>query len=605
MFFSIRNRLIFIFTALITVPFIILSILVPEYFITVMKKEITASSKQSMDQYSLYLRTLSSQAEDIGKQVLVSETTQTWLDIVTSKNASKQEKIVATNTIQNHVNQLMVNNGNNMSITLYLEDGSGIWKDVGPLKEKEWYQEFTDENKVWTNSHPDESRYSSQRVGSEMVNSYLLPLYDFYSLESYGVIKVNFPTSFLEQSLDKVKPGKGKEQTYIINDEGENMLGGPISTSNENIETIIEKMKDTSKDTGLIQLNFNGEGHYIFYENLGIGNMTLISEVMTDDLFGEVYTLRRNMLILSSVLFVLTIIASFSISSRIVTPLEQLTNAMRLVEKGRFKEAKCIIPNQSDYNHEVGFVIHVFNNTIDKLNHFIQKHYEANLLRKNAEYKALLLQINPHFLNNTLEVISSLAAQGRTEDVTKVSIYLSRMMAYSLNTKSNLVTINEELSYIKKYTSIMKLRYDNDLEVLIDENLNTSHVKIIKFTLQPLVENAIKYSMESAEKAKVIITTVLVGQCLEIHIEDNGPGMEQSLLEELRSHKPSTSEGLLSNSGNKIGLRNVLGRLSISFGERFSYKINSTEGEGTRISLYIDGVEEGEEDESSKHNDRR
>ncbi|MGP4060387.1 cache domain-containing sensor histidine kinase [Halobacillus sp. H74] len=605
MFFSIRNRLIFIFTALITVPFIILSILVPEYFITVMKKEITASSKQSMDQYSLYLRTLASQAEDIGKQVLVSETTQTWLDIVTSKNASKQEKIVATNNIQGHVNQLMVNNGNNMSITLYLEDGSGIWKDVGPLKEKEWYQEFTDENKVWTNSHPDESRYSSQRVGSEMVNSYLLPLYDFYSLESYGVIKVNFPTSFLEQSLDKVKPGKGNEQTYIINDEGENMLGGPISTSNENIETIIEKMKDTSKDTGLIQLNFNGEGHYIFYENLGIGNMTLISEVMTDDLFGEVYTLRRNMLILSSVLFVLTIIASFSISSRIVTPLEQLTNAMRLVEKGRFKEAKCIIPNQSDYNHEVGFVIHVFNNTIDKLNHFIQKHYEANLLRKNAEYKALLLQINPHFLNNTLEVISSLAAQGRTEDVTKVSIYLSRMMAYSLNTKSNLVTINEELSYIKKYTSIMKLRYDNDLEVLIDENLNTSHVKIIKFTLQPLVENAIKYSMESAEKAKVIITTVLVGQCLEIHIEDNGPGMEQSLLEELRSHKPSTSEGLLSNSGNKIGLRNVLGRLSISFGERFSYKINSTEGEGTRISLYIDGVEEGEEDESSKHNDRR
>lgn len=607
MFFSIRNRLIFVFTALITVPFIILSILIPEYFITVMKKEITVSSQQSMDQYSLYLRTLVSQAEDIGKQVLVSETTQTWLDIVTSESTSQQEKIVATNAIKDYVNNLMVNNGNGMSITVYLEDGSGIWKDVDPLTEKEWYQEFVEKNKVFTKSHADEPRYSLQRIGDEMVNSYLLPLYDFYSLESYGVIKVNFPTSFLEQSLDKVKNENWKGHTYILDEEGKNILGGPISTSHEIIETSLEKMKDTSKDTGLIQLDFNGKDHFIFYENLGIGNMKIISEVMAYDLFGEVYTLRRNLLVISSILFILTLIASFSVSSRIVSPLEQLTNAMRLLEDGRFKEAKRIIHNHSDHNHEVGFVIQVFDNTIDKLNHFIQKHYEANLLRKNAEYKALLLQINPHFLNNTLEVISSLAAQGRTEDVTKVSVSLSRMMAYSLNTKSNLVTVNEELSYIKKYTAIMKVRYDNDLEVRVDENLNASHVKIIKFTLQPLVENAIKYSLESAEKAKVIITTVLVGQCLEIHIEDNGPGMEKSLLKELGSHKHGTSEGLLSNSGKKIGLQNVLGRLSIFFGERFSYKINSKEGEGTRISLYLNGVEEGEgeEDESSKRDDRR
>src|SRR5690606_32417039 len=114
-----------------------------------------------------------------------------------------------------------------------------------------------------------------------------------------------------------------------------------------------------------------------------------------------------------------------------------------------------------------------------------------------------LLQINPHFFNNTLEIIGGLAAMKRNDMVIDATESLGQMMRYSLNLNSDLVNVKEELNYIRDYLFILKLRYEDQLEVTIEEDERTKDLLVAKFLLQPIVENAVKYSLEKGSTAKI------------------------------------------------------------------------------------------------------
>jgi two-component system, sensor histidine kinase YesM len=280
--------------------------------------------------------------------------------------------------------------------------------------------------------------------------------------------------------------------------------------------------------------------------------------------------------------------ASYLFSSTIVKPLGKLTGAMKLVEKGEFKKAKQLIPSIKTANDEIGYVVDVFGQTTNRLDTLIETEYEANIRRRDAEYKALLLQINPHFFNNTLEAIGGLAAQGKNKEVIDVTIHLGRIMGYSLNTESDMVTLGEEMTYIRRFMEILKLRYEKALSISIEEDPEASTLPIIKFVIQPLVENSVKYSFIEKTEAVLRISTKKVDDWVEIVIEDNGIGIPQSIVEELeRDMGRHESSQVLESKGRSIGLKNVLGRLKLYYGEHFTYDITSRENLGTTIVLRI------------------
>jgi two-component system sensor histidine kinase YesM len=246
------------------------------------------------------------------------------------------------------------------------------------------------------------------------------------------------------------------------------------------------------------------------------------------------------------------------------------------------------MPTIKSYNDEVGYAIKVFDHTIDKLNFLIRTEYEANIRRKDAEYKALLLQINPHFLNNTLEIIGGLAAQGKNKEVMNVSIYLGRMMRYSLNTQSDVVRLGEEIAYIRNFTDILKLRYEDAICIEIEEDQESQSLPIIKFIIQPLVENAVKYSFIKKQFAELKIKTEKSGDAIFIIVEDNGIGMSEDVISDLLDTEINNeSSNVLESKGSSIGLKNVLGRLMLYYGKNFSYDIQSEKDKGTRITLCI------------------
>lgn len=257
---------------------------------------------------------------------------------------------------------------------------------------------------------------------------------------------------------------------------------------------------------------------------------------------------------------------------------------MKYIERGDFNGAKRFMPTIKSYNNEVGYVIKVFDHTVDKLNYLIKTEYEANIRQKNAEYKALLLQINPHFLNNTLEIIGGLAAQGKNKEVIDVSIYLSRMMRYSLNTESDVVELGEEINYIRNFTDILKLRFEDAITIKIEEELGTKSLPIIKFIIQPLVENAVKYSFIENQYAVIKIKTEMNKDQIFISVEDNGIGMSDEVISDLLN---TETNSVLESKGSSIGLKNVIGRLQLYYGPSFSYDIESKRNVGTKIILCI------------------
>jgi two-component system, sensor histidine kinase YesM len=597
MFFSLRNRLLLIFTCLLTIPFVILSIIIPSFFTSVIREQTQELTIEMMDQFSLYVDSVTTQAEDLGKQVLVSQTTQEWIRL-NRQGAEKEEIDSLMNQLKQDLSSIMINNSNAMSISVLLEDGTGTWGVHPSLHETDWYQDFTQHNQDYVKSHLDLFQQSHE-MQQKKINSYILPLIDTNTMISAGVIKVNFPSALLETALNKITIGQN-EHTYLLNQRGENILSGKIETPNSILKQSLKQITTSDDKEGLIEAAYQKEKYLVFFQKLPVGDWILVSEVTESNLFARANHLQRNLLLTSVLLFFITIVASLILSNNITSPLGKLAKAMRFIERGDFSGAKRFMPHYKSQNNEVDYLINVTEHTIDQLQNLIETEYEANLRRKDAEYKALLLQINPHFLNNTLEIIGSLALQGKNKEVMNVSVYLGKMLRYSLNTKSNIVSLGEEVNYIKSYTNILKLRYEDTIAIQMDVEPATVTIPVIKFILQPLVENAVKYSFSEKTFADIFIKTEVVGSQLRLSVADKGMGMSEELISDLLSQTDETIH-VLESKGNSIGLRNVLGRLKLTYGDDFSYRIESTINEGTKIILLIDLKRGDRQDEGINH----
>ena len=560
-----------------------MSIIIPRWFTSIIEDQTQDLTIEAMDQYSLYTDSITTQAEDLGKQVLVNQTTQQWLRLEKKdEEIPREHSLLQKNQLKMLLSSMMVNNSNGMSISVVLNNGEGAWGNNPNLRNLDWFQDFTIREQRFVKSHIDP--YMPAQGTS---NSYLLPLVDLNTVVSYGFIKVNFPSTLLETALGKISIGKNGH-AYLLDQQGANVLEGEIATPKSVLKNSLTKIKTSQKEKGLLETDYHGEKYFVFFQKLAVGDWILVSEVTKSDLFSKVNILQRNLLLISALVFLLTIIASFMLSSNIVRPLGKLAKAMKFIEHGDFLGAKRFMPTIKSSNDEVGYVVKVFDHTVDQLKNLIETEYEANIRRKDAEYKALLLQINPHFLNNTLEIIGGLAVQGKNKEVMNVSIYLGRMMRYSLNTHNDVVRLGEEISYIRSYTDILRVRYEDAIKIDIVEDPETKNLPIIKFILQPLVENAVKYSFIEKTTADIFIKTEKINNQVLIILEDKGIGMSEEVISDLMSDEIKNGAiSVLASKGNSIGLKNVLGRLKLYYSQDFSYKIESEKNVGTRITLCI------------------
>ena len=239
---------------------------------------------------------------------------------------------------------------------------------------------------------------------------------------------------------------------------------------------------------------------------------------------------------------------------------------------------------------EIGTVVQSLNHMLDarqKMNQEIQESqrrmYEAEIAKKQLQVLAYRNQINPHFLYNTFECICSMALYYEVDDIAEITMALSKVFRFAVKGE-NIVSVEEEVSYIREYVKIIDYRFMGKIDVDIEMEDAVKEKRVIKLMLQPLVENAVFHGLEQKlEDGEVNVSIHMHGEDhIMFVVEDNGCGIEPARLVWMRDNLDSRPTGQ-----KGIGVANIYQRLKLFYGDDVVFQIESRLGEGTRITIII------------------
>ncbi|CAN7254912.1 sensor histidine kinase [Paenibacillus sp. LjRoot153] len=331
----------------------------------------------------------------------------------------------------------------------------------------------------------------------------------------------------------------------------------------------------------------DGLSSFIAYTTSKETGWTYFSVLSYNDIFKKKNDLRLALLVVVLLLFITVIAISYRFARGITKPIEHLTQQMRYAEKGDFEWIVTHSPD-TDRSDEVGYLQKRFFIMIRRIDTLIEENYTRQMLLKDTEYRALQAQINPHFLYNTLTSINWMARTSGQAAISSMVESLSRLLRNAISNNVQVITLGEEIGLLQDYMNIQKVRFESELQFVLDIDERFYMYRIPKMSLQPIAENAIKHGLENMiGNCKITVAAVERDQSLEISVSDNGPGMDEKALELLRVFAmPSKETG--------IGLKNIHERLRLMFGESAGLLFSSVEGHGTQVTIKI--PKEGESD---------
>ena len=328
---------------------------------------------------------------------------------------------------------------------------------------------------------------------------------------------------------------------------------------------------------------------WVFYEQ--VQGTELYAAIILDDsvIVGDVKgNIGAVVLILSFALFMLLILYMF-FSVRIRQPIAELKDAMEEVQKGNL-DARVSL----DTRDEMQFIAEGFNKMVDDLQDYIEQVYVAQLYQKEAQLSALKMQIKPHYLYNTLDVIRMTALENQDQETAKLLQSLASQLRYVLSDEKENITLEEEMRMLREYSHIMKARYRSRVRFHVNMQTEDANLYIPKMILQPAVENAFKHGLKDKNgEGTLVIEVHRREEYLEIDIIDDGLGMPRGKAEQMMwdismgnatyGVKPiGAKDGHVS-----IGIKNVYDRIRALCGKNYGFTIESEEGLGTIVAFRL------------------
>ncbi len=356
----------------------------------------------------------------------------------------------------------------------------------------------------------------------------------------------------LQDRVDDIKENLDAEKSYDLN----------IEMLDNNIYILTELVQDNIQ-------------HYIYYQTKSI-------EHLTQQLNERVETFTVFCNILLAFVLLLVIVLTMMIVTGIIRPIQELSEVTRRISQGDFT-ARAEVETED----EVEALADSINSMTESIEGFVHKIKEDEGKMRRADLRLLQEQINPHFLYNTLDTIVWLIEGNDSDKAVNMVVSLSEFFRLVLSKGKEYITIQEEELHIKSYLKIQQVRYRDILEYEIRIDPRLYRYKILKLTLQPLVENSLYHGIKY-KRAKGIIT--VTGEMEEgrirLRVEDNGVGMEQEELENLQAEimKPCK------DTGKGFGLANVNERIRMNFGSEYGMTIRSEAGKGTVVDILIPAV---------------
>lgn len=425
--------------------------------------------------------------------------------------------------------------------------------------------------------------FQSDLYGKKMV------LFSFYRSfygdfdQQRGVIEIQQDFKLVENIIDKNFKNNLKE-VFIFDNSGK--LIYPVQSGSDHSEDIAEQIFKESKGGTNLNLNFTATGSKsalmsVHSEATGWTTVQLIDNKI---LYAQVNGFKKWFLMVAGVILIFGALVAMAFANN-------TTRSVRLLHKTIRNTALQNLIGRSEHRllsapKEISDVYVDFKEMCRNLDITIKESLDAKTKESEAHWKALQAQMNPHFIFNTLSVISEACDDGENETASFMCRRLSDMLRYVTRSTGTRTTLRKELNYTLDYLSLMQKRYEEHLIYEIDIPDEIMEVMLPKLILQPLVENSIMHGFKNSRPPwKIKLTGRISPNGWELEVMDNGSGMETGRLEEIRHIIRNRLQGTTDETDGGLGLISTIERLVLMYKKDFNYNINNLEEGGLLVTV--------------------
>lgn len=497
------------------------------------------------------------------------------------KNSSSADKFIAMHNMQKSFQNAFESKLSGTTVLLVSKEGEisvnnndVLTKDWKEIKQNEVFNEARKNNRKLCYSYVDEgftyaTKSSSIILGVKALRDMNNKLY------GYGVILI--PDSELDNFY---RYGENQYNSISIIDSNGKIVSSTDKYQIGETDTELQKITNEmfEKEITVEKMEKNAKTNMVLCKKIPYVDYSLCFTVDANEAIESLYNISTLMwyiaIITGAVLLVIYILIR-----RTMSPLRQLGRKMSYVAKGDFNQYAEVTGDG-----EIQELAKSYNRMLHDINHYVDSIIEIQKQKRQAEIHALQMQINPHYIYNTLTSIKWLIMQGDTVKSTKAIDAFIKLLRSTISKSDEYISVEEEIENLKNYMYINEIRYGEKIKTEFFISINEpDQLMIPKMILQPFIENAFFHGFPEGQNGEIFVCVREKAEKLIVEIIDNGVGMDERQVNELENGKSSRK----SEHFTGIGINNIRDRLKLIYENQYELKIKSSLGEGTTVTVVL------------------
>lgn len=571
---SFRFKLIVMLVALITIPLLLFSFLLFSWVKDIISEKYSESAIQSVCESS---KNIDFRLNDLREYSNIILTNRDFIGIL--NNIKDTEPLAFENLLRSFFTSREDIEG----IYVYSGDFSfsiGSNKVLKKSSDAVWYKELSNTagEIKWINT-----RHEKIRIMAGDFDKYYFSigrkLIDINTLKELGIIMLDIDEGILEKSYRNLM-SEGDVEVFICDRDG-NIISHPSKDkigSSISGEAYALKMFSNGKESGRLSYRSGTKDNMVLYSTCSTTGWKLVKIIPSNYLYREIDNIKNIVIVIGTVYILVALLIALLFSLMLTGPIINMMKKMKEAENGNLD-----ISIQTGRTDEIGQLGVSFNNMIYKIKTLIRQLLEEERIKKEIELEVLHAQINPHFLYNTLNTIKWMAKMQGAKNISSTVTALIKLLRVSINLSNEMITLRDEVEYVKNYILIQKVRFNEQFEITYDIAEDCMRCSIPKLILQPVVENSIIHGWKEGNSSQLDVQ--IAARCedgsLIIEIKDNGAGIEADVLKKIFKAEKNV------NKFSSVGLNNVNERIKLYFGDNYGMNVFSEVGKGTTVKINL------------------
>lgn len=377
-----------------------------------------------------------------------------------------------------------------------------------------------------------------------------------------GFIEVNIPYANIEAYVNGVRI---KDKYFIVHENAEKKL-------------IYNNTNDINTNYKTIQ-QFDQKQFMFIKKELKEGAGSIAIAMPWSQINKDLNAVLSILIIIQIAFVVVIILTSRRTSINITSSLSNFIGYLKNNDELLLKEDSVVIGEED----EIALIKKKFISLIRKINEAYSSLMETKNQKNILEMELLQSRINPHLLYNTLSVIKWNALRQNDDKTVNIINAMTNYYRIALNKGNSIISVEKEVEMIREYVSMVNYSYGYSYEIFVNINEDVMKIDILKHLIQPLVENSIMHGLNGKKEGYIEIFGSKYGEYVTFEIEDNGYGMEKSVIEDILSLNYDSGYG-------GYGIKNIIKRIRIYYGESCGIEIKSEINRGTTVTIKIKNV---------------